>query len=776
MCISDYYNDPLQDNVCTECKETGLSWISITGIMFLAIVGIIYGIKYYYENVGVSLYVHDWYYSDTWFVKFKILHMQDKVRSKNKNDVRLIEASMRKANELMLKYDKKMEPVVDSMWAKIKIYASFFQLVALLRVTVGESQIFGKFQKLTAYLAIINLDFPLTFSLQCTWKYDFVDVLLAITIFPLVVCGGISTLYGFYVHLSTDTLAIRKRRENQCVVSFFVWSFLTLPAATSAIFQMLTPCKSIDTEYSWTEYKQLFDSSIPSYLHADSSISCDSDRYSFGIVWAYIMLVAYVLIIPAIYIRLVIGGSHFMKTRYNTIYALNEFKTGIQTDSEGEHVVNKHATRERLIALKPLKFLFAAYQPQYYFWEIIETYRRILLAGVIIMFQYGKTLQLVSGCVICVGGILLSSTIRPYESGTAALSSTLTQWQLFGLFFVLLVSSDERFSGTRHYGIDWAMIGIVLGGLVVELLVHLLPVPALSRKSKYMAVHTEVQMSDDKPPEKEFDEDYDLSFPGDPQPPLLLSRSNSQVRFISRENSFSSLQHTPLQRSLSHYNTREESLKHWDSSPLSRQSSSFKKSQSIVSTPQQESKEQSGGVPSTPGSRFFLRGPALEQMFHHEIQNYETITIEPNQSATMVCSGLDMPELSAGKPGKVKSIDLETNATNITQKEDNGNQDSDRENVAEVIEITPRRDLSPVDDRERKFKYVATPIKPSALSPITPSVGTVGPPSLNKARTEEARREEERRRIAAEEAALLEEKKRMLEERESLLHANDKLK
>jgi hypothetical protein len=163
-------------------------------------------------------------------------------------------------------------------------------------------------------------------------------------------------------------------------------------------------------------------------------------------------------------------------------------------------------------------------------------------------------------------------------------------------------------------------------------------------------------------------------------------------------------------------------------------------------------------------------------MFHHEIQNYETITIEPNQSATMVCSGLDMPELSAGKPGKVKSIDLETNATIITQKEDNSNQDSDRENVAEVIEITPRRDLSPVDDRERKFKYVATPIKPSALSPITPSGGTVGPPSLNKARTEEARREEERRRIAAEEAALLEEKKRMLEERESLLHANDKLK
>mmetsp|Transcript_12483 Transcript_12483/g.20285 ORF Transcript_12483/g.20285 Transcript_12483/m.20285 type:complete len:483 (+) Transcript_12483:1-1449(+) len=465
-------------------------------------------------------------------------------------------------------------------------------------------------------MAIINLDFSLTFSLSCLWKYDFVDILQAITLFPLVVCGLLSTIYGFYLNLSTDTLVIRQKRQSQCLVAFFVWTFLTLPAAISAIFQMLTPCRPIYSQYSNSQYEKRYGISIPTYLHADSSISCDSERYSLGKTWAVIMLFAYILVLPGVYIHLLKEHCHHMKTRYNTIFALNEFKTGIATDDDGTQVPNSFAIRERLITLKPLKFLFASYKPQYYYWEIIETCRRIVLCGVIIMFQHGKTLQLVGGCVLCVVCIIFTDVIQPYESSSAAISHKITSWQLFGFYFVLLISSDERFSGSKHLALDWSMIAILVSGLVIELMVHLQSTRAFSVKSKYITVHTEVQTSDEKRPiEEEFDEEYALSFPGDPQPPMMLSRSNSfanrsQSRLINRENSSSSVvpsqYPSPLQRQSSHYNSRAESRHHWEhtSTPSAQPSSPLMNRQSSISFFVQESKsdEQS---PSTSGTRFF---------------------------------------------------------------------------------------------------------------------------------------------------------------------------
>jgi hypothetical protein len=774
---------------------------------------LVYAVKYHYETSDVSIYAHDLYHTDTWLIKWKIMEKEETIRQKNKKDIRTIEGSMRKANAEMLTYDTNMEPIMDAVWAKVKIYASFLQLVALLPIIVGKS-LFPKFQTLTAYLAIINLDFPLVFSLQCQWNYDFVDILLAITIFPIIVCGSLSILHNFYVNMSTAPLHVRTQQQNRCLVTFFVWSFLTLPAATSAIFQMLTPCQHATSGND--------DTTLPSFLHADNAISCDSERYRVGVVWAWIMLVAYCLILPGIYTYLLYQDGHHIKTRYNTIYSLDEFKTSVLTNADGNAVVNNAATHARELSLQPLKFLYAAYQPQYFYWEVIETYRRILLAGVLIVCHHGRTLQLVVACVVCVASILLYSLCDPYQSATATLSSKLTLWQLFGLFFVLLVASDESFSVTRQRGMDWAMIGIIITAVVVEAVVYYLPSRLYSKKGQYVSVHTEVQMSDKEGYEREYDDDYEMSFPGDSPPPLLLSRSGS-FKSIGREASFSSLQTPPrLQQTEQQTQQRQDdvpdSLQHWtmqrSQSSLSRQSSYQhfpSDNDNQANTPflgtrqpsahlnaRQESKECPTSKVSQRHSQYFLRGPALEHAFQQEIQKYTPITVQPEMTDTAACSELDTPSFGATAATKGNSKgEILAGAGGTAHSPHEQNESTGQESGG----------LSVVDDRQRKFacttpitrKHRDTP--PSGLDVSLPTAmdqdidvdvdaqctttpvlrmhatpldigterGLSSVPGMNRSRPVSVRQESRERE-------LMKQKEMMMQERERLLRANEQMK
>jgi hypothetical protein len=46
--------------------------------------------------------------------------------------------------------------------------------------------------------------------------------------------------------------------------------------------------------------------------------------------------------------------------------------------------------RERDPQLAPLRFLFAPYQPRYYYWEGLELYRRIAFIGILVIFFPAK--------------------------------------------------------------------------------------------------------------------------------------------------------------------------------------------------------------------------------------------------------------------------------------------------------------------------------------------------------------------------------------------------
>ena len=734
-CMNGYFLNPLKTNTCSECDQPEVAGYSVFAIIFIGICLLLYGFKVYQETSTVSIYAHDLYHTDTWLVKFKIHQLEEKIRLKYKKNVRMIESAAREASEQMLEYDREMESKIDTMWCKLKIYASFFQVVALLPLITGD-KLNNMFQTLTVYLSIINFDFSRTFSLQCLWDYDFVDVLISMTTCPIIICGIILGCYHYYVDLSAAPLNIRKTGENRCLVAFFVWTFLTLPAATNAIFQMLVPCTNIPSPYSYNEYRKRYRMTMPSYLPADGSISCSSERYKFGVKWASVMVVVYCVILPGIYIYLLVQKGHMMKTRNNTIYALDETKTNIKTNANGEQVVNYHATRRRQVTLQPLKFLYAAYHPQYYYWEVFETIRRILLCGVIVVCQHGKTLQIVAACMICVACIILHEACDPYLSPTLSLSNKITQWQLFGLFFVMLLANDEEFSDTRDFGLDLVMILILVGGFIVELLVLFMPSRWYSSKPQYIAIHTEIQKCEDEESMREFDDDIPLNLPADLQNPAIMSRNNSSMGNILLQNvnggsvadlrSAMSLSRAPSQRALQEPPKTPESLQHWtmqqSNPPFSRQVSMQSvhsdRSQTPLLSHKQPNFQESKESPNRPSlsrsgsSQYFLRGPALEHAFHQEIQKYAPVTIKPNATPTVACNELDAPSFGQDTMAGRGRNNIDTQDRN-------------------AIDDLSKQDVPPVDDRQRKF---TTPHKAVSHTPhkvVRDDVSAITAPSLN---------------------------------------------
>lgn len=57
---------------------------------------------------------------------------------------------------------------------------------------------------------------------------------------------------------------------------------------------------------------------------------------------------------------------------------------------------------EELASIEPLRFLYSSYDPKYWYWEVIETFRRIVFTGVLAVMRQGSGLQIVIGFVVSV--------------------------------------------------------------------------------------------------------------------------------------------------------------------------------------------------------------------------------------------------------------------------------------------------------------------------------------------------------------------------------------
>jgi hypothetical protein len=104
------------------------------------------------------------------------------------------------------------------------------------------------------------------------------------------------------------------------------------------------------------------------------------------------------------------------------------------------------SSKERPVSLSNeannLSFLWQAYQPQYWYWEIVETMRRLLLTAVLSVIAPGSSQQVVLSMLLALLSVKLYSYFEPYEAHNDGVLAEIGQYQVFLTFFVSLVVSN----------------------------------------------------------------------------------------------------------------------------------------------------------------------------------------------------------------------------------------------------------------------------------------------------------------------------------------------
>jgi hypothetical protein len=264
---------------------------------------------------------------------------------------------------------------------KTKIYVSLVQIVAAIPSVMDVSMPL-RFSEFISIGAIVNLDFFSSAGVSCTRSYDFIDYLLIMTLAPFVVLLMLYSLYllqtsCYLLHCpgrhrggGGDTENLKKKHHkivsSYLTVALMFLSFI-LPGICISIFQTFV-CVDLDSRDLVSDSQK--------YLSVDYSLSCTSERYLWGYSYAIAMVFVYPVGVPLFYFYLMYRKRHILLHR-----------------DEAE------ISEEDLSSIEPLAFLFDDYSPEFWYWEIIETFRKVSLTGALVLVSRGTGFQIVVALV-----------------------------------------------------------------------------------------------------------------------------------------------------------------------------------------------------------------------------------------------------------------------------------------------------------------------------------------------------------------------------------------
>jgi hypothetical protein len=99
-----------------------------------------------------------------------------------------------------------------------------------------------------------------------------------------------------------------------------------------------------------------------------------------------------------------------------------------------------------ILKLERLHFLYGAYKTKFWYWDVVETYRRITLTAIVSIIAPGTTSQGCLAVLLSVAFIELYDIFQPYQVATTTSIAKLGQLQIFFTFFTVLAASADLVS------------------------------------------------------------------------------------------------------------------------------------------------------------------------------------------------------------------------------------------------------------------------------------------------------------------------------------------
>eukprot|EP00937_MAST-01D_sp_MAST-1D-sp2_P001142 g1142.t1 len=237
---------------------------------------------------------------------------------------------------------------------------------------------------------------------------------------------------------------VRRTSTRDRVGTAAGWSivamFVFYPTVSSTFFQAFS-CETIVLGSQRTAGAQ--PRARSRWLHRDYSVDCDSDRHKAYERLAATMIAAFAFGVPAL-----LWGLLYRR-RHNLLEASAQY----------------------------LSFLFGDYRAQYWYWEVVECVRKLVLAGVSLFFsEQGSLLQVSTAIMLLVLYGIVLAKVWPYalpSDNVLAQASNLAL--LVALFVSMLLKVKSSFVSTGRYGLGYseAVLGrFLIAVVVIEIVLY----------------------------------------------------------------------------------------------------------------------------------------------------------------------------------------------------------------------------------------------------------------------------------------------------------------
>ncbi|KAL9962381.1 hypothetical protein ACROYT_G031477 [Oculina patagonica] len=283
--------------------------------------------------------------------------------------------------------------LIDKFFSKVKIVIGFYQ------VTYGLLEVFsyvkwpGSLQIIATYSGFLQLDVLQIAPVQCLFSGLHLDAfgsLFATTALNVAVICFAGIGYGLHKLIISRNRRLEEEEKSRRVLksketvykNIFFFLYVTYLSTCSKTAIVLPPaCRKLCRDDK--------EALCPRYLRADYSVPCEGQKYNHMLVVAYISAV-YSFVLPA--------ASFIAIWRHRRARSTTK-KASISQD----------------VAISGLRFVFENYKARAWYWELVETTRKVILtSGLTFVGQESRSYI---GLALIIAGMygIVFSWIKPIQ-------------------------------------------------------------------------------------------------------------------------------------------------------------------------------------------------------------------------------------------------------------------------------------------------------------------------------------------------------------------------
>ena len=281
---------------------------------------------------------------------------------------------------------------------KLKILLSFYQIVGQFEnvLNVRFPPVFEEFTRRISVFA--NFDALKLINVNCMVPTSFYTKLIVSTLLPILLAILIG-LWWFISHNLGRKNKVQKNEQKDKAVTFFLTlTYIVFASVSTTVFATFN-CVQFGDDKNF-------------YLASDLSLVCYTEQHELAQLYATFMILVYPVGIPTLYfVALWRERAELVKTNH----------------------------RYQNPKLRKLNFLWDNYEPEMWWFEVFECFRRLMLTGVLVFVGQGTSSQIVFAILVSFSTLMAYVHWKPFEEESDDLLSIVTQISIFFTLFAALL-------------------------------------------------------------------------------------------------------------------------------------------------------------------------------------------------------------------------------------------------------------------------------------------------------------------------------------------------